>query len=146
MSEVWRDLVAAALADPEPDGVAAAARRSLLVQMSRDGQLPNAAARGAVAEALLRGGDLVAVQVAETLALGAMGGWPQARVLAARAFDRKRQLAGQPQKFGTVWTVGAQGPELWPVDPATTDSERAKWGLPGLAELRRRVQAGDGSG
>ena len=54
-------------------------------------------------------------------------------------FDRLRLLAGAPQKFGTQWRARDGGRELWPVDPATTDSERAKWGLPPLAELRRRA-------
>jgi hypothetical protein len=49
-------------------------------------------------------------------------------------------LAGAPQKFGTQWRARDGGRELWPVDPVTTDSERAKWGLPPLAELRRRAE------
>ena len=54
--------------------------------------------------------------------------------------ERVRMLRDQPQKFGTQ-TVERDGRhELWPVDPATTDSERAKWDLPTLADLERGVE------
>jgi len=73
---------------------------------------------------------------AEALALAS---WSrvEARVLAAQVFDRRRWLQGQPQKFGTVAVRSSQGWRLWPVAEGTTDSERAKWGLPPLRELER---------
>lgn len=97
--------------------------------------------RLAVAELLL-GSDVVAdVELAQTLALAALAKSPAARPLAARAFDRLRRLAGQPQKYGTEVVVHDGLAELWPVDGVTTDSERAKWGIAPLAELQRAVAA-----
>lgn len=97
--------------------------------------------RLAVAELLL-GSDVVAdVELAQTLALAALAKSPAARPLAARAFDRLRRLAGQPQKYGTELVVHDGRAELWPVDGVTTDSERAKWGIAPLAELQRAAAA-----
>jgi hypothetical protein len=97
--------------------------------------------RLAVAELLL-GSDVVAdVELAQALALAALAKSPAARPLAARAFDRLRRLAGQPQKYGTEVVVHDGRAELWPVDGVTTDSERAKWGIAPLAELQRAVAA-----
>lgn len=100
--------------------------------------------RLAVAELLL-GSEVVAdVELAQTLALAALAKSPAARPLAARAFDRLRRLAGQPQKYGTEVVVRDGGTELWPVDGVTTDSERAKWGIAPLAELQRAAAARQG--
>ncbi len=97
--------------------------------------------RLAVAELLL-GSDVVAdVELAQTLALAALAKSPAARPLAARAFDRLRRLAGQPQKYGTEIVVHDGRAELWPVDAVTTDSERAKWGIAPLAELQRAASS-----
>ena len=83
----------------------------------------------------------VAELLAQTLALAALAKSPAARPLAARAFDRLRRLAGQPQKYGTELVVHDGRAELWPVDGVTTDSERAKWGIAPLAELQRSAAA-----
>lgn len=74
-------------------------------------------------------GDVVR---AYELALSAMGRHRPARRRAAELYDRLRILDQRPQKFGSQ-----HGPDgsPWPVDPATTDSERAKWDLPPLADL-----------
>ena len=77
-------------------------------------------------------GDLREVMEAHDLALRAMAGHAPARRLAAELYDLQRVLQGQPQKFGTCSQPGS----VMDVDPATTDSERAKWDLPSLAELR----------
>src|SRR5690606_174251 len=61
------------------------------------------------------------------------------RVVAAMAYDRTRALAGRVQKFGTQSVMSVGEPVLWPVDPNTTDSERAKWGLKPLLQLRDQV-------
>lgn len=86
------------------------------------------------AAAALASNDLAAVTAAHDAALSLMATHRPARALAARLYDRMRVLAGRPQKFGTQ-----RGPDsaLWPTDPGTTDSERAKWDLPGLADLLR---------
>ena len=44
---------------------------------------------------------------------------------------------GQPQKYGTQF-------QAWklrlPIDPTTTDEERAKFGVPPLAEAEKRIK------
>jgi hypothetical protein len=106
----------------------------------REHALTSPADRVAAAGLLVGSDDKAEVEAAQALALAAFGALPAARPLAAAAFDRLRLLAGAPQKFGTQWLARDGAVELWPVDPATTDSERAKWGLPPLAELRRRAE------
>jgi hypothetical protein len=84
--------------------------------------------------AALASDDLAQVAAAHERALLLMGSQRPARALAARLYDRLRMLQGRPQKFGTQ--LGPDG-ALWHIDPGTTDSERAKWDLPGLADLLR---------
>lgn len=93
---------------------------------------PNA--RFLAAAVLVRSQDVATVAEAHEFALMAMQGHRPARALAARSFDKLRVLRGEIQKFGTQ--RASDGGEL-PCDPATTDSERAKWDLPTLATLRR---------
>jgi hypothetical protein len=48
-------------------------------------------------------------------------------------------LIGKPQKFGTQ-LVEVEGKwQVYDVDPAVTDAERAEWGLPPLAEAVARA-------
>jgi len=69
-----------------------------------------------------------------SVALGAR----KARWLAAATYDRWLMSQGRPQKYGTqAHRLGHDRPwELWPIDPATTDAERAEWEVKPLAELR----------
>lgn len=62
-----------------------------------------------------------------------------ARPVYATALDRERRLAGEPQLFGTqlVYRDGAWAVDA--LDAATTDAERAAWGLPPIAELEARA-------
>ena len=129
-------LLAAAAADPSPLGAAAVARRAAVVALHVAGRLPHAADRVAAASLLLDGERVDEIRLAERL-LAEQKHAPAARALAARAFDRLRRLAGQPQKFGTEVVAAGDRFELWPVDGVTTDSERAKWGIAPLAELQR---------
>lgn len=114
------------------------AARAAVRALVADKRLATPAERVAAAELLVGSNDRADVEAAQALAMAAFGASPAARPLAAAAFDRLRLLAGAPQKFGTQWVVRDGQWELWAVDDATTDSERAKWGLPALAELRRR--------
>lgn len=84
--------------------------------------------------AQLLGASTIREDVAQAydLALSAMGQHRPARRQAAELYDRLRVLDQRPQKFGSQ--LGPDG-SPWPVDPATTDSERAKWDLPPLADL-----------
>ncbi|MBM4059807.1 MAG: hypothetical protein FJ265_01750 [Planctomycetes bacterium] len=109
-------------------------RQALLAHCA---ELRSAADRCAAAAVLVQGDTSAEVEAAQTLALAAMSGEPRARRIAAEAFDRLRWLAGKPQKFGLVVVVRDGVSELWPVEPGTTDSERAKWDVPPLADLRR---------
>lgn len=123
-----------------PASAAAAAVRRELLELHAAGELIGPADRAVAAELLLDG-DQDETRIAEQLALSAAARIATARPLAARAFDRLRMQRGQPQKFGTAIVVRDGKPELWPVDPNTTDSERAKWGLPALAVLALRAAA-----
>ncbi len=114
-------------------GSANAEARALLLLAS--GAVRTDAARCAAAAILAKSGDVAIVRRGQELATLAMETMLEARVIAAECFDRLRMLAEQPQKFGTQ--CGRDG-SPWPVDPATTDSERAKWGLPSLRELLAR--------
>jgi len=135
------NLLAADAVDPVPHGAAAVARRAAVVGLHDAGRLHTAGDRVAAAALLLRGERLDEVRLAERLLLAELKREPAARPLAARAFDRLRRLAGQPQKFGTEVVAVGERFELWPVDGVTTDSERAKWGIAPLAELQRLAAA-----
>lgn len=65
-------------------------------------------------------------------------GSTNARWLVAATYDRWLMGQGKPQRYGTQsHRRSADQPwELWPIDPATTDAERAEWEVKPLAELR----------
>ena len=65
----------------------------------------------------------------------------QAKWLAATAQDRYLVSIGKPQIYGTQYHMENGVWRLAPVDEnAVTDEERAKWGVPPLAESKRRVE------
>jgi hypothetical protein len=67
-------------------------------------------------------------------------GHPQpARWLAAAAYDRWLMCQGQPQKYGTQYIAEEVYWKLSDIDPATTDTERAAWGVPPLAKALARA-------
>lgn len=134
-------LVAASDAETDHASPAAIARRADVLALRAAGQLRSAAEQFAAGTVLIYSELSAEVDAAQALALAAMGKEPRARQLAATAYDRLRRLRGEPQKFGTQLVAEGAQLALWPVDPATTDSERAKWGLPPLAEIQRRLSA-----
>ena len=67
-------------------------------------------------------------------------GYDPARWLAAATYDRWLMYQGKPQKYGTQYVTDGKRHRLWDVDPTTTDAERSKWGVPGLAEQRRKAE------
>lgn len=69
-------------------------------------------------------------------AASAAAGHDPARWLEAATEDRWRLARGLPQRWGTQYQDNDGRWELAPVDPATTDAERAARGLPSLAEAR----------
>lgn len=52
---------------------------------------------------------------------------------------------GRPQKYGTQYTLVDGRYALYPVDPATTDAERAQYDVPALAEAQARAETMAGS-
>ena len=66
--------------------------------------------------------------------------WFQARALAATAYDRALVQQGKPQKYGTQYQARDGRWELVEVDPGTTDSERADWGIAPLHEAIARAE------
>lgn len=115
------DPVEAELDQLRAQGVAAMERvRELLAARAVGGPRAQALA----AQILALADDVATVRLAHDLALQAMRRHRPARRLAAVCFDRLRVLAGAPQKFGTQRRPDGTP---FPIDPATTDSERAKW-------------------
>jgi hypothetical protein len=133
------ELLAEHEADRDADGPASVRRRAEVMRLHLAREFVVAGDQLAAAAVLLGSSLAAEVEAAHSLALAAMAAEPGARSVAATAFDRLRMLAGKPQKFGTQVTARDGQRVLWPVDATTTDSERAKWGLPALAELQRRV-------
>lgn len=64
-----------------------------------------------------------------------------ARWLYAASLDRYLMTLGKPQKFGTQYVKNKESGkwELYSVDPATTDEERAHYDVPPLAETRKQL-------
>jgi hypothetical protein len=60
--------------------------------------------------------------------------------LAAAAKDRFLMHSGKPQLYGTQFVLEGETWVLYEVDPSITDEERARWGVPPLAEARRSAE------
>lgn len=70
----------------------------------------------------------------------AEGGLDEARWLKAAAEDRYLLEIGLPQRYGTQYERDASGRvTLLPVDPGTTDEQRAEWNVVPLKEYRQRA-------
>lgn len=65
--------------------------------------------------------------------------YEQARWLTAAAYDRWLMQQGRPQKYGTQYIPHGTCWKLWPIDPTTTDIERAEWNVPTLEETMQHV-------
>ena len=78
-----------------------------------------------------------AAQARELGAEAARRGHPTGLWLAANAWDLWLKIARRPQRFGTQYSQDPQTRKLtlYPVDPSVTDEERARWGIPPLAEI-----------
>ena len=77
---------------------------------------------------------------AADLGVAGTGQWYQARSLAAAAYDRWLVQQGKPQKYGTQYQAREGRWELVELDPATTDAERADWGVAPLHEAIARAE------
>lgn len=117
------------------------ARRARVEQLLADGAVRSAEDHLHAAFVFQHGDELAHYWQAHELALRAdeLGDQGHARWLAAAAYDRWLMFQGRPQRYGTQYRgVGGQY-ELYPVDPATTDEERARWNVPPLAEAEARA-------
>ena len=72
-------------------------------------------------------------------------GDPNARWIYAATLDRYLMSLGKPQKFGTQYVGTGEDFRLYPVDPSTTDEERAQYNVPPLSEALERESSGSGS-
>jgi hypothetical protein len=63
----------------------------------------------------------------------------------AATLDRYLMSLGKPQKFGTQYVGTGENFRLYPVDPSTTDEERAQYNVPPLSEALERAPSGSGS-
>ena len=82
-------------------------------------------------------------KLANQLAERAMArGSNPAKWLYAATLDRYLMNQGMPQKFGTQFLrAGPDGKwQLYPVDPATTDDERARYNVPSLAAQKEKAE------
>jgi hypothetical protein len=70
-----------------------------------------------------------------------VAGYPPAGWLSAAALDRWLMNAGLPRKFGTQYIFSEGRWQVYRVDPATTDAERARYDVPPLAEAWQRAEA-----
>ena len=72
-------------------------------------------------------------------------GHERAGWLSAAAIDRYLVSSGKPQKYGTQRSLNPETGkmELDPIDPATTDEERAALGVPPLEEIPKRGRRKD---
>lgn len=63
-------------------------------------------------------------------------GSAKAKWLVAASYDRWLMHGGLPQKYGTQFRTEGERWILWPVDPATTDEDRAAFSVPSLAKAQ----------
>jgi hypothetical protein len=64
-------------------------------------------------------------------------GYSDALWIYAATLDRYLMSLGEPQKFGTQYTQMDGEFKQYPVDPATTDAERARYNVPPLSDSTR---------
>ncbi len=123
---------------------ASAARRAKVLALVRQGRATKA--DDCFHAAVILGASEAEPELAraEELARRALAIDPD--LLAARpeiaiAVDRRAMVAGKPQRYGTQLVEKEGRWQLYPVDPATSDAERAALGLPPLAEARARAES-----
>lgn len=147
MGEVLRELFAADQQDRRERkyGPETAKRDQARLQRARelvsDGELEDAEDHFYAAMIFQHGSSIDDYWTAHELSkTAAEMGHERARWLAAASYDRWLMHQGKPQRYGTQFVSMGGGPRhLWEVDPATTDEERAAWGVPPFANAMARV-------
>jgi hypothetical protein len=120
-----------------------AARAAEVHKMLDAGEITTPKERFQAAVMLIETNDPADLELAEKLAQqAAAGGEKLAPRVAAEATDKQLVLQHQPQRYGTQyeWVVALGGWRLYPVDPRTTDADRAAVGVPPLASLHEAEQ------
>jgi hypothetical protein len=147
MNKELRQLYEADQGDRRADGTPAdvierdRARRRRVAELLDAGAVASGEDFFHAAMVFQHGDGLDDYQRARELALRAAElGYRPGRWLAAAALDRWLMRQGGPQKYGTQYRITSGQYELYEVDPATTDEERAEWDVPPLAEARRRAE------
>lgn len=118
-------------------------RRARVLELARAGALATAADQFHAAMVLQHGDDPSHFLLAHVLATAAaISGHDAGKWLSAAALDRYLQRSGAPQVFGTqfqrpgaAWTLEPLDAELLP------DAVRAAFGVPALAEAKKRAAA-----
>lgn len=73
-------------------------------------------------------------------------GYPEAGWIYAATLDRYLMSLGELQKYGTQYTWINGEYKLYPVDPSTTDAERAEYNVPPLGKAKNHKPVTIGSG
>jgi hypothetical protein len=116
-------------------------RRTRVLQLLDKGAVRTADDYFHAAMVFQHGDEVADIERAHQLALQAIAVDPNhktARWLVAASEDRALMYQDKPQRWGTQFKRIDGRMRLWPVDPATTDADRAKWGVPSLAEQKAR--------
>lgn len=144
IDRVWAELEADArhtqpLADPDARGEAATADRAAEARrIAEAGELESG--RDHFRAALVLAESKAPADWALAAELGRKAaelGEPLGLRVAAEAIDKDLVRQGLPQRFGTqfAWDAAREIWRLHPIDPATTDAERASMGVPTYSEL-----------
>jgi hypothetical protein len=144
VDRAWDELEADArsaepLADPSPERVVARQDRARRVREAHAGGALSSARDHLRAAVLLAESDDPADWAlgAELGRRAADLGEPLGLRAAAEAIDKDLVHQGRPQRYGTQfrWDPLTGSWRLYPIDPATTDAERAAMGVPSYGEL-----------
>ena len=120
-----------------------AERAATVRKMVESGEVTKGIDRFHAAVLLVETDDLDSLKLSEQLAMQAADqDVPLARRVAAEAIDKQLVKQHLPQRYGTQyeWVAPLRVWRLYSVDPITTDADRAKMGVPPMAEIRKGEQ------
>jgi hypothetical protein len=154
LAQMFADDQESRTAGSSPDPAADDRRRFRVLELIGEGRVTTPEAKYHAAMILQHTpriwiGELLSSQASENYLLAhylaksaAEAGHEPARWLAAAAYDRYLVSIGQPQKYGTQFSLNRETGrmEFDPVDPGTTDEERARWNVPPIAETMEKFE------